>query len=183
MHRRLFWALLLLTATVYGLMLIWSLPTVSQAAGGLVPFDMRPTGYSFAEAKAFLAALSKNGTKFYLEVQQRLDLVYPALVSLTLLFAIVGLMPRWMGDWRWAAVLLTLPIAAFDYLENHAVASMLHGGAESLTPQLVEWASRCSVLKASFTMLSGSILVLLLLAKVVGSLARRLGTATIATRR
>jgi hypothetical protein len=38
------------------------------------------------------------------------------------------------------------------------------GAAESLTPQLVEWASRCTVLKASFTMLSGSILVILLIA-------------------
>jgi hypothetical protein len=179
MHRRLFWALLLLTLAVYGVMLLWSLPTVSRAAGGLAPFDMRPNGYSFAEAEAFLAALSKEGLEFYQEVQQRLDLVYPALISLTLLFAIVGSMPRWIGAWRWGAVLLTLPIAGFDYLENHAVASMLELGAAGLTPQLVEQASQCTVLKASFTTFSMSILVFLLLAKVVGSLRRRLEPKTI----
>ena len=90
-----FWALFAVTNIVYLVMVVWSLPKVSEAAGGLVPFDMRPTGYSFEEAKAFLAALGPEGTAFYLHVQQRLDLLYPALLAATLFFAIRALTPSW----------------------------------------------------------------------------------------
>ena len=40
-------------------------------------FDMRPTGYTFVEAHAFLIALPPEGTTFYLNVQEKLDVAYP----------------------------------------------------------------------------------------------------------
>ena len=75
MTRRAVMALFAATIGLYLVMLLWSLPKIAAEAGGLTPFDMRPGGYSLAEARAFLAALSPEGTAFYLGVQHRLDMV------------------------------------------------------------------------------------------------------------
>ena len=44
---KVYWAIVAVTITNYLLMILWSLPKISQMAGGRVPFDMRPGGYSF----------------------------------------------------------------------------------------------------------------------------------------
>ena len=134
MQRIAFWGLVGVALAVYALMLTWSLPTVSSAAGGLTPFDMRPGGYSLADANAFLTALSAAGADFYRTVQQRLDIVYPALIALTLGLSIAKLLPRGMGYWQWLAALVAVPIAVCDYLENHWVAVMIDAGPALLTP-------------------------------------------------
>src|SRR5438128_217060 len=113
MRRILFWSLFGITLGVYGVMLGWSLPTISNAAGGLAPFDMRPGGYSFAEAQTFLSALTTEGAEFYVNVQQRLDVAYPALITLTLFLSIAAMAPRLFGQWRWVMAAVALPIAIF----------------------------------------------------------------------
>ncbi|RMF41238.1 MAG: hypothetical protein D6754_01455, partial [Alphaproteobacteria bacterium] len=91
--RLLFWALVLATGAVYLAMVLWSLPRITEATGGLMPFDLRPTGYSLAEARAFLAALDPATTRFYLDVQHSLDLIFPALLGATLILAFIALAP------------------------------------------------------------------------------------------
>jgi hypothetical protein len=140
-------------------MLAWSLPTVSDAAGGLVPFDMRPAGYSFAEAHEFLTALTTEGNRFYRDVQQTLDLFYPALLALTLFFAIAALAPKVLASWRWVLASLAGLVAVFDYLENHAIGGMLAVGAGGLTPEMVARASQWTVLKSGATMLPMAIVL------------------------
>ncbi len=168
-----FWLLFAVTLTVYGTMLVWSLPTVSGAAGGEMPFDMRPGGYTFDQARTFLAALTADGAAFYRDVQQRLDLFYPALSAATLFFAIVLLTPAGWGGWRWILALTAIPGAAFDYLENHAVAGMLALGADGITPDAVAAASRWTVLKSQATTLAMVVLLALLLVWAVESLRKR----------
>jgi len=157
-----FWAVVAATLAVYAVMLGWSIPAISDAAGGRAVFDMLPAGYSYAEAQAFLAALSPEGADFYLRVQHRLDLIYPALLAISTGWAMVRLAPRW----RWRPALLLAPIAGmvFDYLENRAVAAMLSAGADGLTPEMVAQASRFSQLKAIFSTLSLGLLLVLILA-------------------
>ena len=159
-----FWLLCAATLVVYAAMLVWSLPTVSAAAGGLRSFDLRPGGYSFGEAQAFLTALTPDGKAFYLNVQQRLDLAFPALEAATLFFAILMLTPARWGIWRQILPLTAIPGAVFDYLENHAVASMLAAGPDGLTPEMVTAASRWTVFKSqSITVAMVIVLALLLL--------------------
>src|SRR5690606_15213956 len=110
----------------------WTLPTLSAAAGGLAPFDMRPGGYGFAEAAAFLGALSPDGRHFYETVQHRLDIAYPGLLALTLFLAIAAAAPRPLGLWRYALAAPAFGVAVFDWLENAAVAGMLRAGVEGL---------------------------------------------------
>ncbi len=96
-----FWLLFAATLGVYATMLGWTLPAISAAAGGLPAFDMRPGGYSFDEAKAFLAALSPEGKALYLDVQHKLDTAYPGLLAATLFFAIARWRRKSWGIWRW----------------------------------------------------------------------------------
>ncbi len=129
-------------------MIFWSLLKISEAAGGAMPFDMRPFGYGFDEAKAFLGALSPEGAAFYLNVQHRLDAAYPALLAATLFFAIRALAPG-AGPVPTLLAVVALPGAAFDYLENASVTAMLHAGASGLTPELAARASLWTLLNPS----------------------------------
>ena len=76
-------------AGVYAAMLLWTLPAITEAAGGLMPFDMRPFGYTHTEAVNFLAALTPEGLSLYLGPQAWLDRAYPALLGLV-----------WFWSWR-----------------------------------------------------------------------------------
>ena len=173
MKRSMFWVLFALTLSVYATMLAWSLPSVSAAAGGLAPFDMRPGGYSFAEAQAFLDALTPAGAAFYGAVQQRLDIAYPAMIALTLFFAIAALAPKRIGRWRWALGATAVPIALFDYLENHAVAGLIEAGSARITPAMVEGASQWTVLKSTATSVAMTLLLVLLCVKAGAFVVRR----------
>ncbi|MCP4237894.1 MAG: hypothetical protein GY770_30740 [Aestuariibacter sp.] len=129
----------------------------------MIPFDLRPRGYSFEEAVEFLARLSTDGNLFYLEVQQYLDFAYPTLLAATLGFAIYLLAPRRWGSLRLVLSFVAIPGAIFDYLENQAVAQMLRLNIEDVTSQLVETASRWTVLKSMSTTLAAVVLLIILL--------------------
>jgi len=154
-----FWILFATTLAIYLVMIVWSLLKISAAAAGGAPFDMRPLGYGFEEAKTFLAALTPEGTSFYLNVQHRLDAAYPALLAATLFFAIRALARGPVPPTILA--LVALPGALFDYLENAAVMQMLELGASGLTPELVARASLWTLLKSVFTTIAMTLLLAL----------------------
>jgi hypothetical protein len=68
-----------------------------------------------------------------------------------------------MGTWRWIVGAIALPVAFFDYLENHAVAKMIEAGSAELTADLVAAASQYTVLKAGASTLAMSVALVLLL--------------------
>lgn len=159
---RVYWIVVATTLGVYATMLLWSIPRISAEAGGLPVLDLRPGGYSFEEARAFLAALSPQGAAFYATVQHRLDTAYPALLALTLAWSILRLAPAGWGIWRWVLAATAIPGMVFDYLENLAVSALLALGPEGITPQMVEAASFRSQAKAAATSVSMTILLVLL---------------------
>lgn len=167
MHRILFWLLVAATVGVYLVMVLWTLPTISADADGLAPFDMRLGGYGFDEAKAFLAALSPDGTALYRDVQHRLDMAFPALIFGTLFLSIAALLPVGSMAGRVVLALLLLPVAVFDWLENGAVSSMLAAGADGITPEVVAAASRWTLLKAIVSTVAYSALLVLLIRRGV----------------
>jgi hypothetical protein len=155
-----FWTLVAATVALNAAIVGWSAPYISAQAGGAPIFDLRPLGYTFAEARAFLQALTPEGTGFYRAVQLRLDLLYPALLALSIGWALVWLMPRWKAR----AVVLVPPVFAmiFDYAENVAIHRMLMVGADGLTPELVAQASLLSQLKALSSTVSFSLLLVVM---------------------
>jgi len=156
---KIYWVLVAATVTNYLIMVMWSLPLVSEMAGGGVPFDMRPGGYSFEDARVFLTALTDAGRDFYLNTQQLLDLFYPTLLAITLAIPFVHLMPRY---WGWTLAVLAIAAGVFDHLENIAVAVMLQAGPYALTETMVSTASNWSMAKSiSTTIVLVALLVVL----------------------
>jgi hypothetical protein len=168
MKKILFWGVVGLTVAVYSTMLGWSLPTISRAAGGQLPFDMRPGGYSLADVRGFLASLTPAGADFYRTVQHTLDIFYPPMLALAVAISIGALLPVRFKWWKWIVAtpaMLTFPL---DYLENAFVERMLALGRSGVTEELVGWASQVTVLKSQATTVAMSILLVLLVARGIG---------------
>src|ERR1700674_2988609 len=77
--------LVILTASIalWAVMVFGTLAHLRQLAGGIDPFDVRPLGYSTAQARALLDALGEAGRDFYANVQLRIDAIYPATYALS----------------------------------------------------------------------------------------------------
>jgi hypothetical protein len=165
-----FWVSLAATLVLYLVLVLWSLPRISAEAGGAVPFDLRPMGYSFDEAQAFLAALSAEGRAHYLGTQHQLDWIYPALLGTTFITGFSLLFRRAV---LWVLVPLALSVTALDWLENMAVAELLRADLGSLQPSAVTEASRWSMLKSLATTLAWLLLLGGGTAKAIGFFRRR----------
>ena len=168
---KVYWVLIATTVTNYLIMVLWSLPLVSEMAGGDVPFDLRPGGYSFDEAQVFMMVITDAGRDFYLYTQQYLDLFYPTLFAITAAIAFNHLVPTYWG--RTLAV-LTIAAGVFDHLENSAVAVMLRAGPDTITEAMVSTASNWSLAKSiSTTIVLLALMVVLCLKGIVWFKNRR----------
>ncbi|MDA5095520.1 hypothetical protein O2N63_15630 [Aliiroseovarius sp. KMU-50] len=147
----------MIAIVVYLAMVLWSLPIISGDAGGLMPFDLRPGGYSYDEAQEFLSALGPQGRTHYLGPQHWLDLFYPGLMALSLVLAYLILFAR-----KWAVLFSAVAVlaAVFDWAENSAVAEMLNAGVDGVSESLVGWASVLTILKSGAVTLAMLLLLL-----------------------
>jgi hypothetical protein len=161
-----FWALFAATLALYLVIVLWSLPLITDEAGGLAPFDMRPMGYNLEEARAFVTALSDRGREFYLGTQHLLDWLYPALLGAT--FAL-GFSLLFRGALLLALIVLSVWVVGFDWLENLTVADLLRTDPTALDVGQVAGAARWSVLKSVATTLAW----IALLAGGISALLRR----------
>lgn len=163
---RAFWAVFAAMVLVYCIMVLWSLPVIMKDANGLMPFDLRPSGYTTDEARAFLSALSENGRTHYMGVQHKLDTLYPGLMALSLILAYLLVFPT-----KWAAGFSVLAVlaAVFDWSENSAVADLLRLGADGIDEEVVSVAALFTMLKSGFV----TVALTILLAGVAGMIWRR----------
>ena len=146
-----YWVAVGLAVAVYLTMLFWTLPAISVGAGGLMPFDMRPTGYSGDEAREFLAALTDEARGLYQGPQHWLDLFYPALLAIVLIGAVRGLVPNRMV--ASTLILAALVGAASDYVENWHIAQML-AQTDPVDDDRVRAASLATQVKSAMTTLA-----------------------------
>ena len=56
---------------------------LARLAGGLTPFDIRPRGYSYAEAHAFLEAIGVQGRRYCANPELIIDTFYPPLYAVS----------------------------------------------------------------------------------------------------
>lgn len=141
--QRWFWVCASITLCLFATMTLWSFPRIEMLAGGLAAFDLRITGYSEADTRAFLAALSDDGYVFYLTVQQRLDVFFPAFLAASFMLASTLLFRIQFARIMYVVILLGL---ASDYLENRTVATLLRM-PDAVDPVMIEAASMCTVAK------------------------------------
>jgi hypothetical protein len=167
---KIYWVVVAATVTNYLIMVLWSLPLVSEMAGGGVPFDMRPGGYSFDDARVFLTVITDAGRDFYLNTQQLLDLFYPTLFAITVAIPLAHLVPRY---WGWTLAVLAIAAGVFDHLENSAVAVMLRVEPDALTEAMVSTASNWTLAKSISTTIASLALLVLLCIKGIAWLKTR----------
>ena len=109
-------------------------------AGGLLPFDLRVTGYSAEDVTAYLAALTPDASFLYRGRVAAMDTIFP--IAFALWIASLG-----FNGWRIARIgaVLALVYGGVDLLENATVARLL------TTPMLVDpgLAARASLLTIS----------------------------------
>lgn len=144
----LFWCAAML---VYFLMIFGSLAEIERITG-FRAFDMRPNGYSFADAVALISALGEEGRRVYLTMQIPLDTVYPALLAISSASSLYWLSQSHGSTARWyQAVAVVAYLAAIaDYVENGLIVWMLNSGL-GVPEALVTAASLASMSKSIFS--------------------------------
>ncbi len=75
--------LLCASGVLWAVMFFGPLAHLTRLAGGAVPFDIRPFGYSYEEARAFLDAISESGRRYYASPELLLDMFYPPLYAVS----------------------------------------------------------------------------------------------------
>lgn len=149
----------LAAAGVYLLMIFGTLAHI-ETLSGLRPFDMRPGGYSAELANSLIDALGASGRWYYLTRQIPLDLVYPALMALTLIslfkwLSSLGVSQKLVRIGTWFSV----AAAIADYLENAGICLMILSWPET-SANTVMAASIASIVKSGLTTIAVLILLL-----------------------
>lgn len=154
----LFTALFSVTAFLYAAMVFWTLPSIADGAGGLVPFDQRLTGYTYEEAHAFLTALTPGARQIYLGQQHLLDMLFPGALALTLC-----LIFNRISDGAGALIGMGLAIgsATADYFENMVITRLLVTEGAPLHVMVMQ-ANQWTVLKTACSF--GALILLIWLA-------------------
>lgn len=155
--------LLLLAGGLWLVMVMGPLAKLTAYAGGLQPFDLRPFGYSQAEAIAFMAAIGDGARNYYVNFQIKLfDTPFVAINALAQMAALWWLTKpgRIALPSVGRIILVVLPIvgAWFDYAENGALREVLRAGAE-VTEAMVASASTMTVLKSAMQTLIDVLIV------------------------
>jgi hypothetical protein len=68
---------------LWAVMFFGPLRHLERLADGLTTFDMRPKGYSYAAARAFLEAIGEQGRRYYANPELVIDTFYPPLYAVS----------------------------------------------------------------------------------------------------
>jgi hypothetical protein len=124
--------LLVASGLVWALMFFGPLAHLSELAGGMKPFDIRPMGYSYEQARSFLEAIGDQGRAYYLNPELVIDTFYPPLYAVSRGLALWWLtMPGRLGGARisrgvrYALIAVPVAMAGLDLIENGCIATML----------------------------------------------------------
>lgn len=125
--RRIRWILFLTAAASFAGLQYYMMTVLVPGAGGLMPFDVRPFGYSVDDVQQYLAALSPEAFAVYTGPVAWIDTIFPVALALWLAFiALGGRAIAWLGG------LMALAYGGIDLAENAEVARLL------TTPMLVD---------------------------------------------
>lgn len=154
--------LTLLVATLgVSIWVFWLHAAHLQSDGGLRSFDSRVGGYTLADARDYLAGLDPGGYALYQGLARWLDLLFPALLGLSM-GVFYWRVTSYLNQWS-RLVLLLFPsgYVLMDLCENALIQEMLAHTAAHLDPETVSLASHFTITK--FVLLAVSLLAGLLL--------------------
>jgi hypothetical protein len=145
--------LLVASGLMWAVMFFGPLAHLTRIAGGLMPFDIRPRGYSYLEAHAFLEAIGEQGRRYYAIPELVIDTFYPPLYAVSRGLALWWLtMPGRVREYpvplkvRYALIAVPIFMASLDLVENGCIAVMFWTWPD-LSHGLVEVSSLATRLK------------------------------------
>ena len=168
-------ALSLVTFTTYGALVWVGVTNLSLGDGSLKPFDLRFTGYTLAEAQAYLALMSADQAELYTGLLRRIDTVFPMLMGLWMGWCLWGLTRR-IHPWS-RVILLVVPASytVMDLCENALVADMVRQGAAELEGELVSLASSYTITKFVMLFVAFGLLIAMMIRSAGGARGLRKG--------
>ncbi|MEN8832504.1 MAG: hypothetical protein ABF285_13690 [Pacificibacter sp.] len=164
------WALAL---TLYGLMMFGPLRTLTDLAA-VPPFDLRPMGYSFDDARDLMNALGQRGRDIYMYQQLVLDTFYPMALAVASVLTLRRFSDRAKANGHSRRVLLckvaacvAITAAGFDYIENILIAAILiePDAISSFLVTAASTATRVKSLATTFSLGTVTVLVIFSIAK------------------
>ena len=119
--------LLLLTCTVYFLMLFVTIPLVTEYSDGMKILDMMPSGYDLDYVKKLFTTLGFEGRHAYFYYQLRVDLIFPTLFAISFCLLFCYLLKKIQRHQSTFFYISFLPVIAgvSDYIENFGIITML----------------------------------------------------------
>lgn len=162
---------LLLSQSIYVLMLSTIIPKISREAGGMKTFDMMPLGYSYNYANSFLSLLTEQGYHLYKYVQLPLDIFFPifnfgaGFCMLVLLLRSYSKLKRGKRPSQfllWISLFFPLIALVFDYSENILIFTML-SIKENVPIMIVSTANVFTIIKSMSTTIFYCICLLIVL--------------------
>jgi hypothetical protein len=171
-------ALLVASGLMWAVMSFGPLAHLTHIAGGLTPFDIRPRGYSYHEARAFLEAIGEQGRRYYASPELVIDTFYPPLYAVSRGLALWWLtVPGRIREAplplkvRYALIAVPILMASLDLFENGCIAVMLWTWPD-LSHGLVEvssFATRLKIMAGVLTeALMGALAVIWLMRSGIG---------------
>lgn len=136
------WLVPLAALAVWLHLVLVLLPQLATLSAQGTPFDLRPFGYSIAEARAYVAQLSPAGLALYLGPVRLDDSIFPILLMVALMLPLRGRGQAWF-----------LPALAYglaDLGENIAVARILRAGSEMAASDVLTASTLTEVKFAGF---------------------------------
>ena len=136
-----------------------------RLSGGLISLDMRVAGFTPDEGMAWLTALGRRGGEIIIVWHYlTFDLLFPALLSLTLV-SLISALGRRISAFRALpaqvqalfSLVLVLPYTIADYVQNLVVARLL-SDFQSANPDSLAFAS--SAIMAKFALLAIPVFVI-----------------------
>lgn len=139
---RVFWTVTAIFFVVYGLLVGWVGPWLTELAGGLPVLDTRPMGYTLDDVRALLNAAQPGFVEAYGHVATTWDRAVPVLAGAMFTLGL------WSGGgiWRLLAV-LGVAYGIADLAENALVLRLMRTMPDEITVDAVARASAVSVTK------------------------------------
>ena len=137
---------------IYFIMLLYTIPQVTEYAPGMKLFDLSPTGYSIEYANELLTALGSDGRGMYLYRQLPLDFVYPGLFAISCSLLLSWLFLKSQNKSSKIFYFCFVPVVAglFDYLENICFIQLLTSYPK-ISDISVSLASTMTIVKSGLT--------------------------------
>jgi hypothetical protein len=164
---------LILSTSIYILMLTITIPQIMAITGGIKILDMMPTGYSPKYVNELMLTLGENGRHLYLYHQIPLDMVYPLLFGISNTLIIIYLLKKAQIFNNNLIYLGIIPIIAgvMDYSENTGIIMILTDYPNN--PDILSKVTNVfSVIKSTFTIMYFVVLLVLLCVLAIRRLFR-----------